>query len=135
MYAALPYNFLEYIHMNWNPYKRIAALEQEVTNLNDELVMQSQMLHDLGVKHKALHNWVVNNPYAAAAPVRSEGKLVSATAEVADAAEQKRIKQREYQRVYYAKQRAKARQREYAAAYRARKKAEKDAAQAIGGTA
>ena len=131
MYAALPYNFLEYIHMNWNPYKRIAALEQEVTNLNDELVMQSQMLHDLGVKHKALHNWVVNNPYAAA-PVR----VITATkAEVDAEAEQKRIKQREYQRVYYAKQRAKARQREYSAAYRARKKAEKAAAQAVGDTA
>lgn len=120
--------------MNWNPYKRIAALEQEVTNLNDELVMQSQMLHDLGVKHKALHNWVVNNPYAAA-PVRSEGEPVFTKTEVANAAEQKRLKKNEYNKAYHARQKAKAKQREYAAAYRARKKAEKDAAQAVGGTA
>lgn len=117
--------------MNWNPYKRIAALEQEVTNLNDELVMQSQMLHDLSVKHKALHNWVVNNPYAAA-PVRSEGAPVFTKAEVADADEQKRLQKREYNKAYNARKKARAKKNEYQRAYRARKNA---AAQAIGGTA
>jgi len=66
--------------------------------------------------------------------VRSEGEPVFTKAEVLDAAEQKRIKHREYQRAYYTRQKAKAKQREYAAAYRARKKAEKAAAQAVGGT-
>lgn len=108
--------------MNWNPYKRIAELEHKVANLHKWAVALEDRLHETNQRL---------NPYAAA-PVRSEGKLVSATAEVADAAEQKRIKQREYQRAYYAKQRAKAKQNEYQRAYRARKKA---ATQALGGTA
>jgi len=66
--------------------------------------------------------------------VRSEGEPVFTKAEVLGAAEQRRIKHREYQRAYYTRQKAKAKQREYAAAYRARKKAEKAAAQAVGGT-
>ena len=127
--------------MNWNPYKRIAELEAMHTKNIAVLNTLADKLNDLSVKHNALGKWMVTledrlhetnqrlNPYAAA-PVRSEGKLVSA--KVADAAEQKRIKQREYQRAYYAKQRVKAKQNEYQRAYRARKKA---AAQAVGGTA
>ena len=72
-------------------------------------------------------------PYAAA-PVRSEGEPVFTKAEVASEAEQRRLKRREYQRAWYAKQRTKSKQREYSAAYRARKKAEAAAALAIGGT-
>ena len=30
--------------MNWNIFKRVAELEQKVTHLNDELVMQGQVL-------------------------------------------------------------------------------------------
>ena len=111
--------------MNWNPYKRIAALEQEVIDLREQA-------RHLNVRLDLLRS-VISSPYAAA-PVRSEGEPVFTEAEVLDAAERKRIKHREYQRAYYAKQRVKAKQREYAAAYRARKKAEKAAAQAVGGT-
>jgi len=146
LYASLPYNFLEYIHMNWNPFKRIAELEAMHTKNLAVLDALTTKLNDLRFKHDALGKWVVNiedrlqkmdqrlNPYAAA-PVRSEGESVFTKAEVADAAEQKRIKHREYQRAYYTREKAKAKQREYAATYRARKKAEKAAAQAIGGTA
>ena len=133
MYAALPYNFLEYTHMNWNPYKRIAALEaMHVKNIAvlDTLTTKLNSLHNVKDAHSKWLASLENRLQAsyAATPV-------SAKAEVLDAAEQKRIRQREYQRVYYAKQRTKAKQREYAAAYRARKKAEKAAAQAVGGTA
>ena len=129
--------------MNWNPYKRIAALEaMHVKNIAvlDMLTTKLNSLHNVKDAHS---KWLASlqdrlhdinnqlNPYAAA-PVRSEGEPVFTKAEVLDAAEQKRIRQREYQRVYYAKQRTKAKQREYAAAYRARKRAEKLSA---GGTA
>ena len=132
--------------MNWNPFKRIAELEAMHTKNLAVLDTLSYKINDLNSRHKALHNWVgsladrhivINerlNSYAAA-PVRSEGKPVFTKAEVADAAEQKRIKHREYQRAYYNRQKAKAKQNEYQRAYRARKKAEKAAAQAIGGTA
>jgi len=128
--------------MNWNPYKRIAELEaMHIKRVAELEAMHTKTLTVLDT----LGKWVVTledrlqemnkqlNPYAAA-PVRSEGAPVFTEAEVADAAEQKRLKHREYQRAYYAKQRTKAKQREYAAAYRARKKAEKAAAQAVGGT-
>lgn len=129
--------------MNWNPYKRIAALEHKVADLKDELDMQGQTLHDLSVKHNALGKWMVTledrlqaidrqlNPHAAA-PMRRKGAPVFTEVEVADAAEQKRIKQREYSKAHYAKKKARAKQNEYQRAYRARKKA---AAQAVGGTA
>lgn len=122
--------------MNWNPYKRIAELEAMHTKNIAVLDTLADKLDDLDFKHNVLSELVIAidrqiNPHAAA-PMRSKGKLVSATAEVANAAEQKRIKQREYQRAYYAKQRAKAKQNEYQRAYRARKKA---ATQALGGTA
>lgn len=129
--------------MNWNPYKRIAELEAMHIKNIAVLDTLADKLTDLSVKHNALGKWMVTledrlhetnqrlNPYAAA-PVRSEGKLVSATAKVADAAEQKRIKQREYSKAHYAKKKARAKQNEYQRAYRARKKA---AAQAVGGTA
>jgi hypothetical protein len=116
--------------MNWNPYKRIAALEQEVVDLREQA-------RHLNVRLDLLRS-VISKPYAAAAPVRSEGEPVFTKAEVADAAEQRRLKRREYQRAWYAKQKAKVKQREWNAAYRARKKAEKAekaAAQAVGGTA
>ena len=125
MYDRAPYNFLEYIHMNWNPYKRIAALEQEVIDLREQA-------RHLNVRLDLLRS-VISNPYAAA-PVRSEGEPVFTKAEVASEAEQRRLKRREYQRARYAKQRTKSKQREYNAAYRARKKAEAAAALAIGGT-
>lgn len=111
--------------MNWNPFKRIAALEQEVIDLREQA-------RHLNVRLDLLRS-VISNPYAAA-PVRSEGAPVFTEAEVADADEQKRMKKREYNKAWYAKQRAKEKQRQYNATYRARKKAEKAAAQAIGGT-
>ena len=119
--------------MNWNPYKRIAELEAMHTKNIAVLGTLADKLTDLSVKHNALSELVMRQINShAAAPVRSKGKLVSATAKVADAAEQKRIKQREYSKAYYAKQKARAKQNEYQRAYRARKKA---AAQAVGGTA
>jgi len=131
--------------MNWNPYKRIAALEaMHMKNIAvlDMLTTKLNSLHNVKDAHS---KWLASlqdrlhdinkqlNPYAAA-PVRSEGAPVFTKAEVADAAEQRRLKRREYQRAWYAKQKAKAKQREWDAAYRARKKAEKAAAQAVGGT-
>ncbi len=122
--------------MNWNPYKRIAELEAMHTKNIAVLDTLADKLDDLDFKHNVLSELVIAidrqiNPRAAA-PMRSEGKLVSATAKVADAAEQKRIKQREYSKAHYAKKKARAKQNEYQRAYRARKKA---AAQAVGGTA
>jgi uncharacterized coiled-coil protein SlyX len=129
--------------MNWNPYKRIAELEAMHTKNTAVLDTLADKLTDLSVKHNALGKWMVTledrlqemgkrlNPYAAA-PMRSEGAPVFTKAEVADAAEQKRIKQREYSKAHYAKKKARAKQNEYQRAYRARKKA---AAQAVGGTA
>jgi predicted N-formylglutamate amidohydrolase len=122
--------------MNWNPYKRIAELEAMHTKNIAVLDTLADKLDDLDFKHNVLSELVIAidrqiNPRAAA-PMRSEGKLVSATAKVADAAEQKRIKQREYSKAHYAKKKARAKQNEYQRAYRARKKA---AAQALGGTA
>lgn len=110
--------------MIWNPFKRIAVLEKRIADLNDELVMQSQILHDLNVKHKALHKWVANNPYAAA-PVRSEGKLVFTMSEV----EQERERNRQYQRERYAIKKndkaAREKKNAYARAYYARTKGAK----------
>jgi hypothetical protein len=120
--------------MNWNPYKRIAELEQEVVNLREQTRLLNGRLDLLLNERIDLLRSAIRNPYAAA-PVRSEGEPVFTKAEVLDAAEQKRLQKREYNKAYHARQKAKARQREYAAAYRARKKAEKDAAQAVGGTA
>jgi predicted N-formylglutamate amidohydrolase len=122
--------------MNWNPYKRIAELEAMHTKNIAVLDTLADKLDDLDFKHNVLSELVIAidrqiNPRAAA-PMRSEGKLVSATAKVADAAEQKRIKQREYSKAHYAKKKARAKQNEYQRAYRARKKA---AAQGVGGTA
>ena len=114
--------------------RRIAELEQEVVNLREQTRLLNGRL-DLFLNERIdLLRSAIRNPYAAA-PVRSEGEPVFTKAEVADAAEQKRIKHREYQRAYYNRQKAKAKQNEYQRAYRARKKAEKAAAQAIGGTA
>jgi predicted N-formylglutamate amidohydrolase len=122
--------------MNWNPYKRIAELEAMHTKNIAVLDTLADKLDDLDFNHNVLSELVIAidrqiNPRAAA-PMRSEGKLVSATAKVADAAEQKRIKQREYSKAHYAKKKARAKQNEYQRAYRARKKA---AAQGVGGTA
>lgn len=122
--------------MNWNPYKRIAELEAMHTKNIAVLDTLADKLDDLDFKHNVLSELVIAidrqiNPHAAA-PMHSKGKLVSAKAKVADAAEQKRIKQREYSKAYYAKKKARAKQNEYQRAYRARKKA---AAQAVGGTA
>jgi len=131
--------------MNWNPYKRIAELEAMHTKNIAVLDTLADKLSDLQFKHDALGKWAVSlenrwqemnkqlNPYAAA-PVRSEGAPVYTKAEVADAEEQKRMKKREYNRAWYAKQRAKEQQRKYNAAYRARKKAAAAAALAVGGT-
>lgn len=149
MYYRAPYNFLEYIHMNWNPYKRIAELEAMHTKNIAVLATLADKLNTLDfsndmhlrLQHKRmliLENRLQEmdkrlNPYAAA-PVRSEGEPVFTKAEVDDEAEQRRLKRREYQRACYARQRIKEKQREYAAAYRARKKAEAAAALTIGGT-
>jgi hypothetical protein len=131
--------------MNWNPYKRIADLEAMHMKNIAVLDALADKLNGLNDRHKALGKWMVTledrlqemnqrlNPYAAA-PVRSEGEPVFTKAEVASEAEQRRLKRREYQRAWYAKQRTKSKQREYSAAYRARKKAEAAAALAIGGT-
>ena len=118
--------------MNWNPYKRIAELEaMHAKNIAvlDTLTTKLNSLHELKNAHSKWLTSLENRLQASYAATS-----VSAKAEVLDAAERKRIKHREYQRAYYAKQRIKAKQREYAAAYRARKKAEKAAAQAVGGT-
>jgi hypothetical protein len=149
LYDRAPYNFLEYIHMNWNPYKRIAELEAMHTKNIAVLDTLAHKLNTLAVSHDTHLNLqnkrmliVENclqemnkrlNPYAAA-PVRSEGEPVFTKAEVASEAEQRRLKRREYQRAWYAKQKAKSKQREWNAAYRARKKAEAAAALAVGGT-
>ena len=126
--------------MNWNPYKRIAELEaMHMKNiavldmLASKLNSMSVKLNDLNDRHKALHNWVVTNPYAAA-PVRSEGEPVFTKAEVASEAEQRRLKRREYKRAWYVKQKAKTKKAEYQRLYRERKKAAAAAALAIGGT-
>lgn len=122
--------------MNWNPYKRIAELEAMHTKNIAVLDTLADKLDDLDFKHNVLSELVIaidrQINHRAAAPMRSKGKLVSATAEVANAAEQKRIKQREYSKAHYAKKKARAKQNEYQRAYRARKKA---ATQALGGTA
>jgi len=130
--------------MNWNPYKRIAGLEAMHTKNLAVLDTLAHKLNDLRFKHDALGKWVVTiedrlqkmdqrlNPYAAA-PVRSEGESVFTKAEVADAAEQKRLKQNEYNKAYRAKQKAKVKQNEYQRAYRARKKAEAAAKLSFGG--
>ena len=112
MYAALPYNFLEYTRMNWNPYKRIAALEQEVIDLREQA-------RHLNVRLDLLRSMIVTAPVIASA----------------DAAEQKRIKQREYQRAYVARKKAKEKACKYQQAYRDRKNAVAAAVElAVGGT-
>jgi hypothetical protein len=131
LYAALPYNFLEYIHMNWNPFKRIAELEQEVVDLREQTRFLNGRLDLLLNERIDLLRSAIRNPYAA--PVRSEGAPVYTKAEVANAAEQKRLKQNEYNKAWYAKQRAKEKQRQYNATYRARKKAEAAAKLSVGG--
>ncbi|CAB4131810.1 hypothetical protein UFOVP125_20 [uncultured Caudovirales phage] len=136
--------------MNWNPYKRIAELEAMHTKNIAVLDTLADKLNTLAVSHDThlnlqnkrmsiLENRLQEmnqrlNPYAAA-PVRSEGAPVFTKAEVANAAEQKRLQKREYNKAYHARKRTKAKQNEYQRAYRARKKAEKAAAQALGGTA
>ena len=119
--------------MNWNPYKRIAELEQEVVDLREQTRLLNGRLDLLLNERIDLLRSAVSNSYAAA-PVRREGAPVFTKAEVADAEEQKRMKKREYNRAWYAKQRAKEQQRKYNAAYRARKKAAAAAALAVGGT-
>jgi len=125
LYAVLPYNFLEYTRMNWNPYKRIAALEREVIDLREQA-------RHLNVRLDLLRS-VISKPYAAA-PVRSEGEPVHTEAEVASVAEQKREKHREYQRKYYQRKKIKEKRREYQRNYYHQKKADKAAEQAVGGT-
>lgn len=117
--------------MNWNPLTRIAVLEDKAEYQSHVIGQQSMEIEHLQQKINRLEHLL--NPYAAA-PVRSEGEPVFTKAEVASEAEQRRLKRREYQRAWYAKQRTKSKQREYNAAYRARKKAEAAAALAIGGT-
>ena len=116
--------------MNWNPYKRIAALEAMHTKNLAVLGTMADKLNSLHELKNAHSKWLTSLENRLQASYAATS--VSAKAEVLDAAEQKRLKQREYQRVYYAKQRTKAKQREYAAAYRARKRTEKLSA---GGTA
>ena len=135
--------------MNWNPFKRIAELQRELNGLklsHNRLIERVDKLNDLNNRHKALHNWVGSladrhigmnerlNSYAAAAPVRSEGAPVFTEAEVDAEAERKRLQKREYNKAWYAKQRAKEKQRKYNADYRARKKAAAAAALVVGGT-
>lgn len=131
--------------MNWNPYKRIAELEAMHTKNIAVLDTLADKLSDLQFKHDALGKWIVSlenrwqdvikqlNPYAAA-PVRSEGAPVYTKAEVDAEAERKRMQKREYNKAWYAKQRAKEKQRQYNATYRARKKAAAAAALVVGGT-
>lgn len=120
--------------MNWNPYKRIAELEQEVVDLREQTRLLNGRLDLLLNERIDLLRSAVSNPYAAA-PMRREGAPVYTKAEVTDAEEQKRMKKREYNRAWYAKQHAKEKQRQYNATYRARKKAAAAAAAlAVGGT-
>ena len=98
--------------MNWNPYKRIAALEQEVIDLREQA-------RHLNVRLDLLRSMIVTAPVIASA----------------DAAEQKRIKQREYQRAYVARKKAKEKACKYQQAYRDRKNAVAAAVElAVGGT-
>lgn len=133
MYAVLPYNFLEYTHMNRNPYKRIAELEQEVVDLRKQTRLLNGRLDLLLNERIDLLRLAVSNPYAAA-PVRSKGAPVHTEAEVASVAEQKREKHREYQRKYYQRKKIKEKRREYQRNYYHQKKADKAAEQAVGGT-
>lgn len=145
--------------MSWNIFKRIAQLEQKVTDLTDinndhsrwfcrieekvkklenanqHLVNSNQALigrhENIGKRLANLEHQVYMqsrqlNPYSAA-PVHSEGESVFTKDEV----DQEKERKRQYQREWYAKNKAskaaKAKKNAYARAYYARKKGEKNA--------